>query len=296
MNKPNFFIVGAPKCGTTAMNDYLNYHPDVFMAEKEIHYFGSDLKLKHRITETEYLQKFEDRKNEKIVGEASVWYLFSENAAEEIKEFSPHARILIMLRKPVDVIYSLHSQHLYDGNEDVLDFNKAILLEEQRQNGSHLPISRDFYQLPTYLDSVRYFEQVKRYLELFGENSVHIVLYDDFIADTQKVVTGILKFLNIEHSINMDYKVINANKEIQYFFLHRLIKNPSSQLKKLVRWVLPSKEIRHRLMAKILKWNIRIRKRKKLDDEMKESINNKLAGDIRSLGKLINRDLDNWLV
>ena len=296
MNKPNFFIVGAPKCGTTAMNDYLNHHPEIFMAEKEIHYFGSDLKLKDRITETEYLQKFEDRKNEKIVGEASVWYLFSENAAEEIKEFSPHARILIILRKPVDVIYSLHSQHLYDGNEDVLDFNKAILLEEQRQNGSQLPASRDFYQLPTYLDSVRYFEQVKRYLELFGENSVHIVLYDDFIADTQKVVTGILKFLNIEHSINMDYKVINANKEIQYFFLHRLIKNPSSQLKKLVRWVLPSKEIRHRLMAKILKWNIRIRKRKKLDDEMKESINNKLAGDIRSLGKLINRDLDNWLV
>ena len=135
MKIPNFFIVGAPKCGTTAMNDYLDQHPDVFMAHKELHYFGNDLQVKNRISEQEYLQHFKDAVNEKIIGEASVWYLFSATAAKEIKSFSPDAKVLIMLRNPVDVIYSLHSQHLYDGNEDVLDFESALALDDERKAG-----------------------------------------------------------------------------------------------------------------------------------------------------------------
>src|SRR5687768_11853389 len=89
MGKPNFFIVGAPKCGTTAMNDYLNQHPAIFMATKELHYFGRDLKLKNKISEAEYLKHFTNAGNKKIIGEASVWYLYSKTAAHEIKSFSP---------------------------------------------------------------------------------------------------------------------------------------------------------------------------------------------------------------
>ena len=67
------------------MNDYLNQHPAIFMAVKELHYFGSDLKTKVKISEPEYLQYFQNAGNKKIIGEASVWYLFSETAAEEIR-------------------------------------------------------------------------------------------------------------------------------------------------------------------------------------------------------------------
>src|SRR5258706_10449866 len=111
INNPDFFIVGAPKCGTTAMNDYLGQHPDIYMAPKELHYFGADLKIKDKISESAYLQYFKNAGNKKILGEASVWYLFSGTAAKEIKNFSPDAKILIMLRNPVEVVYSLHSQH-----------------------------------------------------------------------------------------------------------------------------------------------------------------------------------------
>ena len=104
------------------MNDYLARHPAVFMAPKEIHYFGSDLKVKRRNTEAEYLQFFKEAGTEKIIGEASVWYLFSKNAAKEINDFSPGSKILIMLRNPVHLLYSIHSQHLYDGNEVETDF------------------------------------------------------------------------------------------------------------------------------------------------------------------------------
>src|SRR6266545_5937438 len=133
MRRPDFFIVGAPKCGTTALNDYLKDHPEIFIsARKELHFFGSDLVFRgpRRITEQEYLSFFAPARHEKRLGEASVWYLYSQQAAAEIKAFSPAARIIIMLRNPVDMMYSLHSQRLYNGRETISDFAKALATEE----------------------------------------------------------------------------------------------------------------------------------------------------------------------
>ena len=119
MRKPDFFIVGAPKGGTTAMNAYLGQHPEIFIAErKELHFFGTDLDFSSpRITQEQYLSCFSEVQNEKRVGETSVWYLYSKQAAVEIKKFCPSANIIIMLRNPVDMLYSQHSQFLYNGNE-----------------------------------------------------------------------------------------------------------------------------------------------------------------------------------
>jgi hypothetical protein len=109
MRKPDFFIVGAPKSGTTAMYFYLKQHPEIFMPErKELHFFGSDFFAPHFVRDLkEYLKFFEGADNKKRIGEASVWYLYSKRAAFEIKEFNPDADIIIMLRNPVDMMYSL---------------------------------------------------------------------------------------------------------------------------------------------------------------------------------------------
>ncbi len=162
LKKPDFFIVGAPKSGTTALNNYLSQHPDVFMAQKELHRFGSDLKMRIVPSQEEYLQSFQSAGEGKLIGEASVWYLFSKTAATEIKRFSPAARIVIMLRNPVEVLPSLHSQNLYNGNEDTKDLKKALDLDVERKKGNFLPDSLDFFALPSYFDSALYFEQVKR--------------------------------------------------------------------------------------------------------------------------------------
>ena len=138
MRRPDFFIVGAPKCGTTAMNDYLKDHPELFIpARKKLHFFGSDLELRRsrRITTQEYLSYFALARAEKRLGEASVWYLYSQRAAAEIKAFSPAARIIIMLRNPVDMMYSMHSQRLYSGKQDIRDFAEALEVEEERRQG-----------------------------------------------------------------------------------------------------------------------------------------------------------------
>jgi hypothetical protein len=295
MKKPNFFIVGAPKCGTTALNDYLSMHPDIFMATKELHYFGSDLKVASRPSEAEYLKNFESATNEKVVGEASVWYLFSKTAASEIKRFSPEANILIMLRDPVDVIHSLHSQHLYDGNEDVPDFETAISLDEERKNGRNLPESVDFTELPPYVESVLFSEQVRRYLDVFGRERVHIILYEDFIADTPKAVAGILQFLGIDPRLHADYKVVNANKQIRLFWLHRLLKKPSASLKTLVRLLLPFKSVRHAVMHYLFRQNIEVKKRPEMCAEVQVRLQAQVTGDVEELSKLLNRDLSAWL-
>ena len=293
--KPNFFIVGAPKCGTTAMNDYLHQHPDIFMARKEVHYFGKDLKTKMKLSESDYLKNFQDAGNKKIIGEASVWYLFSETAAEEIKKFAPHAKILIMLRNPAEVIHSLHSQHLFDGNEDVFDFETALNLDDERKKGINLPHSVDFSELPPYKDAVLFSGQVKRYFNVFAKENVHVILYDDFIANTKKTVSDTLKFLGVNEQEKIDYVIINPNKRIKWFYLHRMIKNPSVRLKRMMRLVLPVRKLRHFIMFYLFKWNIKTERREEMGVNLQTRLRKFLAGDINLLSKIINRDLSNWL-
>lgn len=276
------------------MNDYLATHPDIFMAQKEIHYFGTDLKVKHRVTEKEYLSYFTLGTGKKIVGEASVWYLFSATAANEIRHFSPHAKIVIMLRNPVDVIHSMHSQHIYDGNEDVTDFETAVRLDDERKKGHKLPNSVDFFELPPYIDSVLYSEQVKRYFDVFGKENVQIVLYEDFVRDTAAAVGAVLDFLGLENKISGNYNVINSNKEVRSFFLHRLIKSPAPGLKKIARVILPSKSLRHAIMLSLFKKNIALRKREKMSEALYAELKQKVSDDIEKLSKIIGRDLSAW--
>src|SRR5882757_7658017 len=141
MPKPDFFIVGAPKCGTTALYRCLEAHPEIFVPErKELHHFGTDLYSPTYVRQLdEYLSLFAAAGDAKRVGEASVWYLFSKRAATEINAFNPQASVIIMLRNPVEMLHSLHSQHLYNGTEEISDFATALNAEGDRKMGRCLP-------------------------------------------------------------------------------------------------------------------------------------------------------------
>lgn len=295
MVKPNFFIAGAPKCGTTAVNEYLKCHPDIFMAEKEMHFFGKDLEIRSRINEQDYLDKFKNAEK-KIIGEASVWYLFSQTAAAEIKRFSPCAKVLIMLRNPVELLHSLQSQHLYDGNENVEDFATAIKYDEDRARGLKDPGAVDFIKLPGYIDSVLFANQVKRYLDVLGRENVHVVLFEDLASNANIVIKNILRFLNLSADIDIETRVINPNKQILYFKLHRLLKKPPEMLRRLVRLLLPSRQLRQSLMSWTFKNNIVIEKRKPMDEKLRNELKKLLSDDIDRLSVIINHDLSKWKV
>ena len=112
IRKPNLFIVGAPKCGTTAWYHYLQHHKDISFSEaKEPHYFCTDFpNFRWAKTEEEYLKLFADLPDSKYIGEASVMYLYSEEAIHRVREFNPDAKVMVFIRAYESFFASYHSQ------------------------------------------------------------------------------------------------------------------------------------------------------------------------------------------
>src|SRR4051812_22016289 len=102
--KPDFFIAGAPKSGTTALFEYLSRHPSVFMPDiKEPNFFSSDLHTKgQRFRADEYLALFEAARSDQLTGEASAIYLYSAVAVARLMQHNPRARVVVILRNPVE--------------------------------------------------------------------------------------------------------------------------------------------------------------------------------------------------
>lgn len=211
--KPNFFIVGAPKCGTTAWVEYLRSHPDIFIsAEKEPHHFSRDFPKWNFVPRLEdYLALFQDSGDARAVGEGSVRYLYSKAAAREIHAFNPDARILIFLRDQQDFLPSLHHQQLYNGDEGIEDFEKAWRLSDQRPYSSIPSGCRE----PSFLDyraMGRFYEQVERYHALFPPEQIRLIAFQDWIGDPRKTYCEILDFLGLEDDGRCDFPRINEAK------------------------------------------------------------------------------------
>ncbi len=296
MRRPDFFIVGAPKCGTTAMYNYLRQHPDIFMPDrKEPHFFGSDLYSPWYIRDINtYLSLFKDVKDKKRVGEASVWYLYSKRAAYEIKEFNPDAQIIIMLRNPVDMMYSLHAQRVYNGSEDILDFEEALNAEEERKKGLRMPPHPGLVCAMFYREAARFTEQVKRYLDVFGRENVHIIIYDDFKNNTATVYKETLRFLGVDEDFTPDLKVINPSKIVISGFLRDFLQMPPDFARLLVKIFIPFRGVRQRIIERLKRWNTVYKPRPPMNPELRKRLILEFEPEISELGRLIGRDLSMW--
>src|SRR5690349_18740206 len=183
MKKPNFFILGAPKCGTTSMAKWLSEHPEVFMStSKEPHYYNTD--HIHRLTQdyNHYLSFFAKATNtHKIVGEASVWYLYSKEAVPNILADlkNDDLKFLVMVRNPVEMAYSLHQEHVWAINEPVKNFKEAWNLQSQRKEGKEIGLFTEDVSLLLYGETCKLGEQLNRLYNTVGKNAVHVVLLDD---------------------------------------------------------------------------------------------------------------------
>ena len=293
VNKPDFFIVGAPKCGTTAMNGFLEQHPEIFIPDiKEVHFFGKDLEITKGALrdESRYLALFGPATREKRLGEASVWYLYSRTAAQEIFEFNPDARIVVMLRNPPEMLYSQHSQFLYNGNEDILDFREALAAEPDRKAGQRVPASAHFAEGLFYSDTVKYAEQLGRYLELFGSERVHVILYDDFRADLPGTYRRLLQFLGVSDDFLPEFAVVNPNKRARSRLLRDFVQTPPESVKRLSRLLFP-RSVRQRVMRGLDQANIRYEARAPLDPALKADLERRFAPEVEKLERLLGRSL-----
>ena len=294
--KPDFFIVGAPKCGTTSMYHYLRQHDQIFMPdEKEPHYFGEDLKKrpdKFIDNEDEYLNLFKDAKPDQKLGEASTFYLYSKSASREIKEYNPDAKIIIMLRNPIDFLNSLHSQLLFSGNEDEPNFEIAMELEEERIKGNKLPENIDMIDKIYYLEHVRRMpEQVNSYLDTFGNENVAVIILDDLHKNPEQCFIKILKLLNVDTNFTPDYSIQNSNKVVRSFLIRNLIKRYHNDLGKL-RGIFYKKPIG--IIRYIINKNTKLLRRKPISKVLRDKLMDELNPIVIQLENILHKELKHW--
>jgi Sulfotransferase family len=207
---PDFFVVGAPKSGTTSLHEMLRRHPRIFMPQlKEPRFLAADMRPRagfedgpretgYPRTLEEYLALFDAATPQQLVGEATTTYLWSRTAAGRIAELQPRARIVAIFREPASFLRSLHLTFLKGRNEDVRDLRRAISLEAARSEGRELPARSHRPQLLQYSEHVRYMEQLGRYRAHFPDERLLVLIYDDFRADNEGTVRRVLRFLEVD--------------------------------------------------------------------------------------------------
>jgi hypothetical protein len=293
--RPDFFIVGAFKSGTTALYEYLRRHPQVFMPfHKEPNFFGDDLTRHYgRLSMPDYLALYRDARPRQRVGEASTWYLYSSSAAREIATFSPPAQIIVLLRNPIDVMYAQHSQLLFRADENLTDFQAALDAEPARRRGDQLPPPPVRPETLFYRHSVHFAEQLERYVDVFGRQRVHVALFDDLVADTAATYRGVLEFLGVDPTFQPDFTVHNENKRVRFGALQRLVYNPPGPLLGAVHR-LRRFPLVHRLRDGVLRLNSRPEKRQAMDPVLRARLLAEFAPEIERLSEMIERDLSAW--
>ncbi|MDC0711358.1 sulfotransferase [Stigmatella sp. ncwal1] len=281
MIKPNFFMVGAPRCATTSMYTYLKQHPEIFLSLlKEPLYFGSDLTRQPlAITdEASYLSLFAGAGDAKVIGEGSVFYIMSKRAPDELKAFSPAARILIMLRDPVNMMHSLHSMYLRTGNEALEDFEDALEAEAARAQGQRLPPRCYFPEGLQYRSVARYAEPVERFFRTFGRERVHVLIFEDLVRDTAGEYRRTLEFLGVDSHPPVELNVDKATALIRPTVL------------KQMRAATP--EVRKKL--KTVGDTHRGPRSKPLSASLQARLHEELRPDVERLSSLLGRDVTHW--
>jgi hypothetical protein len=284
------------------MFHYLSSHPDVYMSDrKEMHFFGSDLNFGPQIYRRSleaYLAEYESRNGQCRAGEASVWYLLSKTAASEIKAFNPDANIIIMLRDPVELLHSMYYMFRYDGNEHLESFEEALAAENLRRSGRLTTRQTYFAQGLVYHEIVRFTEQVQRYFDTFGRERVHVIIYDDFAADTAATYCEALEFLGVDSlRVATDFKVINGNRTVKSSALQvalndGLVRRAAVAIQPLLprRLFVALRTMREKWMRS----NLHFEKRPALSPELRARLKWEFAPEIERLSKLLRRDLTHW--
>lgn len=308
MTLPNFFMVGAAKSGTTAVNEYLNQHPDIFMSPiKEPFHFilngepldyngPRDREILGRMAtpnRARYEALFNGAsKKHKAIGEATTQYLYVDHAAQAIHDAIPDAKILIMLRNPVDRAFSSWVHMLRDGRETYENFEDALSQEPAR-------IAANWEPLWHYGSASYYTESVKRYYDLFGAEQVGVFLHDDLKLDAPKLLYQICQFLGVDDSFRPDtstrYNVSGVPKNGMLHSIQTALLSPDNPVKAVVKPLLP-KRLRHQalhsVVGKIREVNF---EKRRLSPEMRVRLIARYRSDILRTQDLIDRDLSAWL-
>lgn len=317
MTLPNFIIIGAARSGTTALYRHLKQHPQIYMSPvKEPRFFAfekGDLQFRgpgdaelHRSTIVsleDYEALFGDVAGEPAVGEASPVYLCSPKAAARMKSFVPDARLIAILRNPVDRAYSHFLQLVRHRAETLTDFSQALQAEAQR--------ARDNWEYRwRYKELGLYSAQLRRFLDAFDRSRIRIYLYEEFNADTQCVLRDIYRFLGVDETFVADTSVrYNISGVPRSKLIHAALsklqkrtqatfdpapRHDSDESTTIVRRLRQSSllETARRVGIGLINRNL---VKAQLAPEVRKRLSAEYREDILTLQDLIQRDLSRWL-
>jgi hypothetical protein len=296
---PNLFIIGAPKCGTTALYEYLRTHPNVFMSRiKEPHFLAADFPTYRTIQRRDqYLELFADASDQhSIIGEASVFYMLSSVAVGNILQLNPRAKLVIMLRNPIDMVYSLHSQYLHMFFEDESDFRKAWELQDARAAGEHLPqhVTESFHL--QYREVGRLGSQVERVLRTVPGDQVKLIFFEDFRRAPRDSYRDLLAFLEVPDDGRTEFPAVNQSRTHRLEWLSRFLMHPPFPLSVVKRGLKSALNLHDtRVGLAIYQRNQVKRPRPPLTPEMRRVLAAEFRDDIRLLEEVSGRDLRHWL-
>jgi hypothetical protein len=296
---PDFFIVGHPKCGTTALYEMLRGHPEIYMPDvKEPHFFMTDVRYRNAPTTLDdYLLLFAAAKPGQRVGEASVLYLWSRNAARDIAMLNPAARIIAIFREPADFLRSLHLQMVETYVEIENDFSRALSLENVRRQGRHIPRSAlNQEQLLFYSDYVHYVEQLRRYDTLFSPANIMILIYDDFRRDNQTTLRRVLRFLDVDDTHSIVSTEANPTVRVRAPRLHQAVHAVSvgdgplaRAIKTGIKTVIP-RGIRRSILG-LIQQGLLDSDRSSPDEELMTELRRRFEPEVIALSEYLDRDL-----
>lgn len=299
--RPNLFLVGAAKCGTTSLYEYLRQHPQIFFPSsddvkvnwrfKEPAFFCPDLLPPELAVRDEraYLALFAGSEGYPWRGDASTYYLQSKVAPERIKAFSPQARILIMLRPPLEQMRSNYRHMLRSDREDITDFHAAVLASDDRRLGRRMP-PRGIQAWLDYTGNAKYAPHVERYLRTFGRERVKVVLLEDLVARPAQTYREVLAFLGVDTNFVPEFRV--HNEAPPRGVLERLVsaayRNPP--VKRVAGTLFPY-AVRRRFVMRVRKLDRSREKTDPRDLQLREA----MRPNVQRLASLIGRDLSHWM-
>lgn len=296
---PDFFIVGNPKCGTTALYEMLRRQPRIYMpAQKSPHYFASESGAapeRPPNTLEDYLALFDDARPDQLLGEASPSYLRSHTAAALIAEVQPEARIIAILREPASFLRSLHLQMLQNHVETEKDFGRAIALESVRREGKKIPRDCPWPQALQYSDHVRYVEQLRRYRAVFAPENVLVLIYDDFRADNEGTVREVLRFLQVDDTMPVQVREANPTVRLRSKQLDDLIHRASVGRGPVMKGVkvgikaVTSRRLRHGALG--MRGSLVYGEPRAPDEQLMLELRRRFKGEVEALGEYLGRDL-----
>ena len=275
---PNFFIVGAPRAGTTSLYSYLKEIPEIYMSpEKEPNYFNSPnskiIGLNNPKTK-KYLKLFENAHDEIARGEATASYLSDPESAKMIYQVVPEAKIIICLRNPVERLYSHH----LSGRrmEELTDFHEFIHNKSQEENS---------FNFKTLFEMGLYSNQIKGYLDIFGSKQVKIFIFEEYTNDIKATLEEILEFLGLESIIqNSIYDVYNASF-LPKQWARPLVRNKT--ISKLSRIIIRNEKTLENLKTKFLREN----SKPLMVEEDKKFLQRLYERDVKKLQNILGRKL-----